>query len=239
MHGTSHERIYRELRLESLAERRWSQKIFFFQKIINCLLPVYLLSYISYCGEGVYRTRSANQKNLRQFSTGTKIFESSFFPYSIKEWNNLSEELQKIKSTVQFKTKILSFARPKENSIFKIHDKNGVKLLNRLRFHFSHLNEHKFWHNFGATIDPMCSCSLESETTLHYLLHCNLYCDPRTEFLNDICALNPNLKSLSHEKLLNIFLNGSEDFSFKTNKKIIKSTIKFLKTSERFSGPLF
>ena len=28
-----------------------------------------------------------------------KCFESSFFPYCIKEWNNLSEELQKIKST--------------------------------------------------------------------------------------------------------------------------------------------
>ena len=58
--GTSRDRIYRELGLESLAERRWSRKIFFFHKIINGLLPVYLQSYISYCVEGVYRTRSAN-----------------------------------------------------------------------------------------------------------------------------------------------------------------------------------
>ena len=63
--GTSRDRIYRELGLESLAEGRWSCKIFFFHKIINGLLPVYRQSYISYCGEGVYRTRSANQKNLR------------------------------------------------------------------------------------------------------------------------------------------------------------------------------
>ena len=54
-----------------------------------------------------------------------------------------------------------------------------------------------------------------------------------------IFALNPTLKNLSHEKLLNILLYGSENFSFNTNKKIIKSTIKFLKTSERFIGPLF
>ena len=40
--GTSHDRIYRELSLESLAERRWSRKIFFFHKIINGLLPAYL-----------------------------------------------------------------------------------------------------------------------------------------------------------------------------------------------------
>ena len=164
---------------------------------------------------------------------------SHLFFLIVLKWNNLSEKHRKIKSTDQFKMKILSFIRPKENSIFKIHDINGIKLLNRLRLHFSHLNEHKFWHNFRATIDPMCSCSLEPETTLHYLLLCNLYSDLRTEFFNDICVLNPTLEKLSHEKLLNILLYGSEDFSFKTNKKIIKSTIKFLKTSEGFIGPLF
>ena len=77
--GTSPDCIYRELGLKSLAERRWSRKIFFFHKIINGLLPVYLRSYISYCGEGVYRTRSANQKNLRQFSTSKNILVT-FFP---------------------------------------------------------------------------------------------------------------------------------------------------------------
>ena len=188
--GTSRDCIYRELGLESLAERRWSRKIFFFHRINNSLLPVYLQLYISYCDEGVYRTRSANQKNLRQFSTRTKIFESSFFPYCIKEWNHLSDELRKIKSTVQFKTKILSFIRPKENSIFKIHDINGIKLLNRLRLHFSHLNEHNFWQNFRATIDPMCSCGLEPETTLHYPLCYNLYSDFRTGSTLSIFKIN-------------------------------------------------
>ena len=135
-----------------------------------------------------------------------------------------------------------SFIRPKENSICKIHDINGIKLLkllNRLRLHFSNLNKHKFRHNFKATIEPRCSCVLELETTLHYLLRCNFYSELRAELLNDICALNRTLKNLSHQKLLNIFLYGSENVSFNRNKKIIKSTIKFLKTSERFIGPLF
>ena len=75
--GTSRDHIYRKL--EYLAQRRWCRKIFFFHKIINSLSPVYLQSYISYCGEGVYRTRSANQKNLRQFSTSKNILVT-FFP---------------------------------------------------------------------------------------------------------------------------------------------------------------
>ena len=85
----------------------------------------------------------------------------------------------------------------------------------------------------------MRTCGLEPETTPHYLMRCNLSADLRTELLNDVCALNPTLKNLSLEKLLNILLYGSEDLSFNIDKKIIKSTIKFFKTSERFLGPLF
>ena len=117
--GTSRDRINREFGLESLAEGRWSRRIFFFHKIINGFLPVYLQSYISYCGKGVYRTRSANQKNLRQFSTRTKIFESSFFPYYIKEWNNLSEELRKLNQQLNLKQKFPVSSDPKKTQFLR------------------------------------------------------------------------------------------------------------------------
>ena len=38
---------------------------------------------------------------------------------------------------------------------------------------------------------------------------------------------------------LNILLHGSEDFTYNMNKEILKATIKFLKISEHFNGPLF
>ena len=230
--GTSRDRIYRELSLKSLAERRWPCQISFFRKILNGLLPVYLQSYISYCSEGVYRTRSSSQKNF--FYKNKNLF----FPFCIKGWNNLSEEFQKIKSKVLFKTKILSFIRSKENSIFNIYDTSDIKLLDRLRLHFNHLNEHKFLHSFRATIDPLCSCSLEPNTTRHYVLPRNLYSDLRAELPNNICSLNPTLKYLSHENLLNILLCGSKDFSLNKNKKRIKSPIRFLKTSEQWPSLL-
>ena len=31
----------------------------------------------------------------------------------------------------------------------------------------SHLNEHKFRHNFQDCLNPLCSCSLEIEDTVH------------------------------------------------------------------------
>ena len=122
-----------------LAEQRWPRQKFLFRKIISVVSPAYPQINVSYYGEGVYQARSANQNNFRQFCIRTKKFESSFFPYCIKEWNNISEEIRKIESTIRFKTNILSFIRPKEKSFFKILDTNRIKLLSRLRFHFSHL----------------------------------------------------------------------------------------------------
>ena len=87
---------------------------------------------------------------------------------------------------------------------FEVHYIKGVKLLTRLRLDFSHLNEHKFRHNFDNIINPMCSCGKEPETTLHYLLRCDLYSIYRLELLNNISALNESLKNSSEEKLLKI-----------------------------------
>ena len=39
------------------------------------------------------------------------------------------------------------------------------KLLTRLRLKFSHLNKNEFRHGFNDTINPMCACGTEVETT--------------------------------------------------------------------------
>ena len=85
----------------------------------------------------------------------------------------------------------------------------------------------------------MSKFGLETETALHFLLSCRLYSTIRTELLNDISTVDSSLTNYPDEKLLNILLYGSEYFSVKTNQSILKSTIKFLKSSERFDDPLF
>ena len=138
-------------------------------------------------------------------------------------WTNLSEELRNINSINTFKSSILNFVRPTENSVFEVHDIKCIKLLTRLGLDFSHLNEHKFRHNFNDTINPMCSCGKEPETTLHYLLRCDLYSIYRLELLNDVCALNGSLMDSSEEKLLKILLYGAEEnyfWNFKVHNKV-------------------
>ena len=88
-------------------------------------------------------------------------------------------------------------------------------------------------------VDPMCKCSLETETMLHFLLRCRLYSTIRTELLGDIYTVASSLTNYPDEKLLNILLYGSEYFNVKINQSILNSAIKFLKSSERFDDPLF
>ena len=80
-----------------------------------------------------------------------------------------------------------------------------------------------------SLINPMCSCGKEPETTLHYVLRCDVYSIYRLELLNDICALSKSLKNLSEEKLLKILLYGAEDFTSQMNSEILNCTIKLIK----------
>ena len=79
----------------------------------------------------------------------------------------------------------------------------------------------------------MCSCGKELETTLQYLLGCDLYSIYRLELLNDICALNESLKNFSEENLLKILLYGAEDFASQMNSEILKCTIKLIKKKKK------
>ena len=52
-------------------------------------------------------------------------------------------------------------------------------------------------------------------------------------------TLNESLKNFSEENLLKILLYEAEDFTSQMNSEISKCTIKFIKKTDCFSGPLF
>ena len=115
----------------------------------------------------------------------------------------------------------------------------GVKYLNRLRRNFSHVNEHKFQHNFRDTVNSLCCCNTETETTSYYLLRCHLFSEQRTKFLENLKNLDNTLVSHRDDELLQILLYGSHKFSSSVNNKILSLTIEFLESTKRFDKPLF
>ena len=121
------------------------------------------------------------------------FFQNSYFPAAIKEWNSLDTDIRKSDSISIFKKRILSFIRPLTNKVSNSHNPQGLKLLTRLRLGLSHLRYHKFKHNFLDTINPLCSCGSDIETTLHFLLYCPNVMERRSTFLVKICEINSEL----------------------------------------------
>ena len=77
-------------------------------------------------------------------------------------------EIRNSKSVSAFKTLIKCKKKKTHYSESMIH--SVLNSLPALRLQFSHLNEHKFRHGFGDTINTICACGSEVETTEHSLL---------------------------------------------------------------------
>ena len=137
----------------------------------------YLCLYLDFFSQKNYSLRSVSASFIKPPLSRTKSFKNTFFPYCINEWNtvewNLTVEIRNSKSVSTLK-KMIKCEKKKQSSIFSIYDPLGVKLLTRLRLQFSHLNEHKFSHGFGDTINAMCACGSEIEITKHFLLRSRL-----------------------------------------------------------------
>ena len=119
----------------------------------------------------------------------------------------------------------------KQKSLFAIPDPAGVKLLSRLRLKFSHLNEHKFRHNFKDALSPMCDCGSKTETTDHFFLCCLFFATQRQKLLNDLLKIDPSLRNLKDELLLDIILYGSDKYKDTVNKEILLYTISYIKNA--------
>ena len=185
--GSSREKLYQELGLETLQQRRWYRKLCCFYKILKSQSPKYLYSIIPIHNMS-YRTRQCNK--IPAINVKHDFFKNTFFPSTIMEWNKLDWEIKNSESIVTFKKRILSFIRPSANSTFNCHNPRGIKLLSRLRLGLSHLREHKFKHSFQDSLNPFCSCGKgEVETSSHYLLHCSNYLEERLALLNTMKIL--------------------------------------------------
>ena len=147
----------------------------------------------------------------------------------------LAPEIQNLKSIEVLKSKLLSFIRSIKRFIFNVNDPEGVKYLTRLRLRLSHLNEHKFRHGFLDTSNPLCNCSLKVEDNKHFFNFENT----RRYLFIDILSISSSFKNfLSHLKV-ELLLFGDSKLRAIDNNLILKASIEYIMTTNRFLVPLF
>ena len=157
----------------------------------------------------------------------------------MKDWFKLNDYIRNSESITIFKKRLLSIIRSSPNIVYNIFDPIGLKLLTRLRLGFSHLNEHRCRHNFQDCLNPLCTCSLETEDTIHYLLHCLHFSQQRFDLINSVKSVFDNFESYSDNDKRNILLYGDSRFDADKNKLILELTITYIKNTNRFSASLF
>ena len=182
-----------------------------------------------------YNTR--NSEDITTFQSRTKTLKFSFFSCSIVEWNKLDLKIRN-SSYLVFRNYLLKRISPLAAPVYNIHNPLGLKLLTRLRLGLSHLNEHRFNHNFESCLNPLCTCSLEVESTTHFFLHCHHFNAIRIALNNSLKGIDNDILKLSDSSLTKVILFGDSKYSDFQNHDILNSTITFIIDSKRFDCSL-
>ena len=177
---------------------------------------------------------SLREQNVSEpLATRIRGYYDSYYPYCLREWNNLDPSLRSKDSLNKFKAEHMKSLTPPKRSIFKISDIVDVRLLTRLRLGFSHLQEHKFRHNFANS--SRCICDDGDETTEHFLLRCRHVANTRSTLLEQVSnILKTDIKVLPQHRSVEILMYGNNNCNEIANKLIIEATIAFIKLSRRF-----
>ena len=106
--GTSRDKIYQELGLESLKSRRWYKGRSRIFKMIKEEAPNYLINFAPKC-ETNARTRN---NSIPTFNYRKNRFKYSFFTSTLNDWFNLDLSIGNSESISIFQSRLLIFIRP-------------------------------------------------------------------------------------------------------------------------------
>ena len=160
----------------------------------------------------------------------------SFFPLTIKQWNNLPIEIQQLTHKA-FKEHIhQQLGTPDPPEYYTFGSKIGNMLHARLRMNMTHLNHHLF--SVNKVDSPECKCGYRKEDVAHFVLQCPEYETQRNVMLDQISlTLNMDFRMINHSMKLEILLYGiGLDGVDGAAAAVSRSFQHFLLTSNRFSN---
>ena len=161
---------------------------------------------------------------FRVITFRTDRYKNSFFPHAISCWNIFISHFEDFPSIDSLKDHVLSLFRPKIKIIFGIHDPIGLRYLFQLRVSLSPLKCHK-----------SCLCNQGVEDTSHFLFSYPSFVTQRATLVTSVneILLKYNLIHLGNQQQL--YLYGHDSINYVDNRKILISTLKYIKDSHRFS----
>ena len=103
-----------------------------------------------------------------------------------------------------------------------------------LQLKFSHLNKDKFRHSFKEALSPLRGCGSGTEAKDHFFLCWPFFAIHRQKPLHNSFKIDPSLRNLKNELLLDIILYGSDKYKNTANKEKNFHAISFIKNTKCF-----
>ena len=214
-------KLHEDLGWETLQARRSKHKLTILYKILNGIAPEYLQSLVPPRVQDATSRNLRNANDFRNFRTNTNLFYESFFPSTIRAWNELPDDIKTSPSVASFKFRLNRELRKPPN-YFNTGTRQGQILHARLRMECSSLNAHLHKKN----IVPSSSCSCGSyESTYHFFFQCPNYSQIRNRYLPN------NLNDLNTNDLL----HGKSNLTETENETLFSKVQDFILNSGRFA----
>ena len=212
--ATKYEMLLRECAIESLQSRQKTKKLVLMYKIVNALSPKYLQETLPRQSNVHYSFR--NNRNIQQFLCKKDFFYESFFPSSIRLWNNLNFNLRDIQSLNEFKSKLNRKISKNFNKACLWHTANSAVQHSRMRMGLSALNSQRKAYNFIS--EDLCpNCHEKKETVTHFFFECPFYAAFRQEMLQNVEIIIQDYSSVETSDLVKLFLYGTGIFEIDVN----------------------
>ena len=219
--------LYYETGWEVLSERRRARRLCLFYKIYHNIAPAFLKELLPSTVGQKNKYNLRNSENFAQPFSRLRQSTHSFFPSTIKLWNNLPVDIRKSSSITAFKTQFnVNKASAPEYFSYGIRKLNVIHT--RLRYMTSTLNYDLY--RINVKTDPVCECGGPCENSIHYFFECPLYIQQRRQLLS-------GLKNIVHDRIpldINLLLNGNIDLSISQNQNVFKLVHMYISQTKRF-----
>lgn len=216
------DKLYSEIKWDSLEKRRKDHKLTLFYKMQINMTPSYLSNLIPQTIGNISQYNLRNSDNLQTINARTSQYANSFLPSTVRDWNSLPPEIAQSDSLTTFKNHLNRNRVPVPKHYYSGSRQSQI-LHTRLRTNCSSLNNDLFLKNI--TDSPLCGCG-SIENTKHFFLQCPFYCEQRADLL----------ASLSQFGIisLNLLLYGDNSLSLNTNVMIFERVHKYIRDTKRF-----
>ena len=139
------------------------------------MCPLYLSELIPQTTNERHSYTLRTRENITPFRCNRQYFSRSFFPSTVRDWNNLPLKIRQSPTFAMFCKSInIFFPQPVKNSWYGQGDRFLDIHHARIRIGCSQLRS-QLYHNLHVVDSPACPCGDMNESPTHYFFHCPLF----------------------------------------------------------------